>query len=159
MISKEDLLQEIRASKEFFERSARVLSENDSMFTPQPEMMSVSQQVAHVAHTIRWLLDGAFSPSGFDMNFIAHKIEIMAVTSLSAARISLAEAFDYASDTVTRMSEGELSVPIAQGPIMGGAPRYEAILAIVEHTAHHRGALSVYSRLLGKHPAIPYMET
>jgi uncharacterized damage-inducible protein DinB len=26
----------------------------------------------------------------------------------------------------------------------------------VEHTAHHRGALTVYSRLLGKVPPMPY---
>jgi len=28
---------------------------------------------------------------------------------------------------------------------------------MVEHTAHHRGALTVYSRVLGKVPAMPYM--
>jgi uncharacterized damage-inducible protein DinB len=27
---------------------------------------------------------------------------------------------------------------------------------MVEHTAHHRGALTVYSRLLGKVPLMPY---
>ncbi len=26
------------------------------------------------------------------------------------------------------------------------------------HTAHHRGALAVYARLLGKVPAMPYMD-
>jgi len=30
------------------------------------------------------------------------------------------------------------------------------INAIVDHTAHHRGALSVYARLPGKVPMMPY---
>ncbi len=30
------------------------------------------------------------------------------------------------------------------------------ISAITDHTSHHRGALSVYARLLGKVPAMPY---
>jgi uncharacterized damage-inducible protein DinB len=41
---------------------------------------------------------------------------------------------------------------------MGGAPRLSVIGAISDHTAHHRGALTVYSRLLGKVPKLPYMD-
>ncbi len=47
-------------------------------------------------------------------------------------------------------------VPLPEGPVMGGAPRMAIISAIEEHTAHHRGALSVYSRLLGLGPPVPY---
>jgi len=39
---------------------------------------------------------------------------------------------------------------------MGGRPLFEIIGAMVEHTAHHRGALAVYTRLLGKVPPMPY---
>jgi len=52
----------------------------------------------------------------------------------------------------------EWATPLAPGPIMGGAPRLAVFSAIAEHTAHHRGALSVYSRLLGKVPPMPYGE-
>ncbi|NJL28826.1 MAG: hypothetical protein HC897_13505 [Thermoanaerobaculia bacterium] len=40
---------------------------------------------------------------------------------------------------------------------MGGKPRAAIIGAIVDHTAHHRGTLTVYSRLLGYVPPMPYM--
>jgi uncharacterized damage-inducible protein DinB len=43
--------------------------------------------------------------------------------------------------------------------VMGGAPRIAIVGAIADHTAHHRGALTVYARLLGVVPPMPYMET
>ena len=49
--------------------------------------------------------------------------------------------------------------PLPPGPIMGGLPRLAVFGALTDHTAHHRGALSVYARLLGKVPPMPYMET
>ena len=45
---------------------------------------------------------------------------------------------------------------LPEGPIMGGEPRAAVVGAICEHTAHHRGALSVYARLLGKVSPMPY---
>ena len=39
---------------------------------------------------------------------------------------------------------------------MSGAPRLAVVSGIVDHTAHHRGALSVYCRLLNKVPPMPY---
>ncbi|MFP6582212.1 MAG: DinB family protein [Candidatus Hydrogenedentota bacterium] len=41
--------------------------------------------------------------------------------------------------------------------IMGSVPKHVVLGGIVEHTAHHRGALTVYTRLAGKVPAMPYM--
>ena len=41
---------------------------------------------------------------------------------------------------------------------MGGQPRLAIFGALTDHTAHHRGALSVYTRLLGKVPPMPYMD-
>ena len=41
---------------------------------------------------------------------------------------------------------------------MGGLPRSAIFGAITDHTAHHRGALTVYARLLGKTPPMPYMD-
>ena len=42
------------------------------------------------------------------------------------------------------------------GEIMTGAPKMSVVGGIVDHTAHHRGALAVYARLLGKEPKMPY---
>jgi uncharacterized damage-inducible protein DinB len=41
---------------------------------------------------------------------------------------------------------------------MGGLPRYAIVSALTDHTAHHRGALTVYARLLGLVPPMPYMD-
>ena len=46
---------------------------------------------------------------------------------------------------------------LPEGPVMGGQPRFTIFGAITDHTTHHRGALTVYSRLRGHVPAMPYM--
>ena len=41
-----DFANQLLASKDFFDRSTRVLDEADSGFRPKPDMMTVAQQVA-----------------------------------------------------------------------------------------------------------------
>jgi len=52
----------------------------------------------------------------------------------------------------------QMMLPIAEGPIMGGEPRATIVAAIAEHTAHHRGSLAVYARMLGYAPPMPYAD-
>jgi len=52
----------------------------------------------------------------------------------------------------------ELMRPLPAGPGVGGAPAMAVVYAIQDHSAHHRGALTVYSRLVGKTPIMPYGE-
>jgi uncharacterized damage-inducible protein DinB len=40
--------------------------------------------------------------------------------------------------------------------VMGGQPIRNIVWSLVDHCAHHRGALTVYSLSLGKVPPIPY---
>jgi len=146
----------LRSQIDFFNRGTASLTESDSAFAPQPEMMSMASQVAHVAHTVDWFMEGAFSSNGFDMNFAQHEAEARQVTSLTVARVRLADAYARAIATLESMSLAELQKPIAAGPIMGGAPRLALASALGDHTAHHRGALAVYARLSGRVPAMPY---
>jgi uncharacterized damage-inducible protein DinB len=155
----QELIAELKMSQEFFDRSSRCLTEEDSSFQPTKDMWTASQQVAHAARTIDWFIDGASQPEGFDMNFEKHVAESMAVKSLTQAREWLAKSYESARQFLAGKSDADLARTLPAGPIMGGAPISHVALAIVEHTAHHRGALTVYSRLLGKVPAIPYMET
>jgi uncharacterized damage-inducible protein DinB len=37
--------------------------------------------------------------------------------------------------------------PLPDGTVLGGMPRIGIVREIVDHTAHHRGALTVYARL------------
>ena len=157
-MTKEAMLGEIASMSEFFDRSTRVLDEADSGYAPQPELFTVAQVVAHVAQTFDWFVTGAFSPEGFSMNFEEHSKQIVAVTSLDHARLWLTRSIAKAKAAVEEKSEAEWDVPLPPGPIMGGMPRAAIIGALTDHTAHHRGALTVYSRLLGKVPPMPYMD-
>ncbi len=149
---------QLQAAKEYFDRSAKCLVEDDSTFAPTEGSMSTAQHVAHVAQTVDWFMEGAFRPEGFDMDFESMAKEIMAVSSLSAAREWLDKAFASASEITGAKSAEELAAPLPEGPIMGGLPRFVIYGAIQDHTAHHRGALTVHSRLRGYTPAMPYME-
>jgi uncharacterized damage-inducible protein DinB len=151
-----DFANQLIASKDFFDRSTQVLEEKDSGFRPQDGMMTVAQQVTHVAQTLDWFVEGVSRPGGFDLDFEKHAKELEAVTSLAAARKMLDDAFARYIAFLRSKTEEELAAPLPEGPIMGGQPTSDIVWATVEHTAHHRGALTVYSRLLGRVPPMPY---
>jgi uncharacterized damage-inducible protein DinB len=151
-----DFSRQLLASKDFFERSTRVLEEADSGFRPSADMMTAAQQVAHVAQTLDWFVQGVSRPEGFDLDFASHAAELEKVTSLTAARATLNAAYDNAIRFFRSKSAAQLAAPLPQGPIMGGQPLSDIVWGMIEHTAHHRGALTVYSRLLGKVPPMPY---
>jgi uncharacterized damage-inducible protein DinB len=116
---------ELQSAHEYFNPSTRSLSRAHSTFAPAEGMMTAAQQVAHVAHTIDWFLEGAFRPEGFDMNWEEQAKVVGRCTSLEQARAWFERA------------------------VAG---------AITDHTAHHRGALTVYARLNGIVPPMAYME-
>src|SRR5260370_15871103 len=151
-----DFANQLLASKDFFARSTRVRDEPGSGFRPQEDMMTVAQQVAHTAQTLDWFIEGASRPEGFDLDFEKHAKSLDAVTSLAAARQMLETAYANAIRFLRSRSPEDLSRPLPQRPVMGGQPVSHILFAMVEHTAHHRGALTVYSRQPGKVPPIPY---
>jgi uncharacterized damage-inducible protein DinB len=151
-----DFANQLLASQDFFNRSTRLLEEADSEFRPREGMMTAAQQVAHAAQTLDWFLEGASRPEGFDLDFEKHARALLGVTSLAAARQMLSTAYANAIQFLRSRSPEELAQPLAPGPVMGGQPISDIVWAMVEHTAHHRGALTVYSRLLGKVPPMPY---
>jgi uncharacterized damage-inducible protein DinB len=151
-----DYAGQLLASKDFFERSTSVLDEADSQFRPCDGMMTVAQQVAHAAQTLDWFVEGVTRPEGFDLDFEKLARETGAVTSLNAARRELETAYANAIAFVRSRTPEQLAAPLPPGPVMGGQPVSDILWAMVEHTAHHRGALTVYSRLLGKVPPMPY---
>jgi uncharacterized damage-inducible protein DinB len=151
-----DFATQILASKEFFNRSTSTLDESDSEFRPRDGMMTVAQQVAHTAQTLEWFLDGATRPEGFNLNFEQQAQSLYRIRSLDEARQRLNAAFTRAVEFLRSRTPEQLAQPLPAGPIMGGQPLSDLVWGMVEHTAHHRGALTVYARLLGKVPAMPY---
>ena len=155
---KQELLGQLNSTLQFFERSTRNLSEEDSAFSPGEGVFTAAQQVAHAAQTIDWFMEGAFRPEGFAMDFEAQEAKIRQVTSLAEARAWLNRSVEGARTLIESKSDAEWMQPLPEGPVMGGLPRATIFGGIVDHTAHHRGALTVYTRLLGKTPPNPYMD-
>jgi uncharacterized damage-inducible protein DinB len=151
-----DFANQLLASKDFFERSTRTLDEADSQFRPQEGIMTVAQLVAHTAQTLDWFVEGVTRSEGFDLDFEKQAQALGAVTSLAAARQALETAFANAIQFVRARGPEGMAQPLPPGPIMGGQPVSDIVWAMVEHTAHHRGALTVYARALGKVPPMPY---
>lgn len=149
---------ELNSAHEFFNRSTRNLTEEHSGVTPAQGMMTAAQQVAHAAQTIDWFMEGAFRPEGFAMDFDEQAKALQKYTSLMAARAWFEKAIAAAKATVAAKSDADLMVPLPAGAVMGGAPRMAIFGAITDHTAHHRGALTVYARLKGVVPPMPYMD-
>jgi len=151
-----DYANQILMSEKFFNSSTSVLQEADSGFRPKEGMMTVAQQIAHAAQTLDWFIEGASRAEGFDLDFEKHAKFLEAVTSLAAARKMLERAYANAVAFLRSRSQEDLAKPLPAGPVMGGMPVSDIVWAMVEHTAHHRGALTVYSRELGKTPPMPY---
>jgi uncharacterized damage-inducible protein DinB len=149
---------ELEAAREYFVRSTRNLTEGHSTYAPAEGMMTAAQVVAHAAQTIDWFVQGAFRPEGFDLDFETHATVCAGYTSLEQARAWFDQAVANAKTKVGPMTDAELLTPLPEGPIMGGVPRFAIFGAIADHTAHHRGALTVYARLNGVVPPMPYME-
>jgi len=154
----EQAVAELQSVHEFFTRSTRNLTEAHSTFAPAEGMMTAAQQVAHVAHTIDWFIEGAFRPEGFDQRWEEHAKIVGGYTSLDKARAWFERAVASATAAVAPLGDAELMAPMPEGPIMGGAPRMAIFGAINDHTAHHRGALTVYARLNGIVPPMPYID-
>ena len=100
--------------------------------------------MAHAAQTIDWFMQGAFDPNGFDMDFEALDRRVRAVQTLSEARAWLQRAVENARALLESRSAEEWAAPLPDGPIMGGLPRASVFNGITDHTAHHRGALTIY---------------
>jgi uncharacterized damage-inducible protein DinB len=147
---------ELATAGERFNRSTSQLTESLSTFSPAPGMMTAAQQFAHTARVMDWFLEGAFRPEGFDMNFEAQIKTVLAVESLAQARAWLDRSMSTAIDFLAGQTDGQIMESIVDGPVMGGLPRMAIVSALIDHIAHHRGALTVYARLNGIEPADPY---
>ncbi len=149
------LVPQLRSSLKYFQATASTFTEEDSGFAPQPELYTVAGHVAHAADSVDWFVEGAFG-EGWNMDFEELIAIAKAVISLDAANAWLERAYEAAIAAIESASEEELLASIPDKRIMGGAPRYAIVNSISDHSAHHRGALTVYARLMGKTPKMPY---
>ncbi len=150
-------VSKLESAKTAFVKSTSLLAEVDSGYTPQEGLFTAAQQVAHVAQTVDWFIEGAFErEGGCSSDFESAERAVREVESLGKAREWLDRAFAKAVKVIATKTEEDLAVPFGD-EIMGDLPKGALVGGIVDHTAHHRGALTVYARLLGKTPPMPYM--
>ena len=90
------------------------------------------------------------------MNFEEQIKLVLAVESLTVARARFDKSVSNAIEFLAVQSDADLTMLLPPGPVMGGMPRMAIISAITDHTAHHRGALTVYARMKQIVPPDPY---
>ncbi|OQB36016.1 MAG: DinB superfamily protein [Candidatus Hydrogenedentes bacterium ADurb.Bin179] len=126
-------------------------------FSPCPGMMTTAQQINHIAQTVVWFREGAFG-RGFNLDFEKIEGANPRTVTLKEALAELEKQYTSYIDFLERLSDTDLQAPMPENPIFGAAPRLAVLAAQSDHTAHHRGALCVYLRLLGIIPAMVYQE-
>ncbi|MEM1178576.1 MAG: DinB family protein [Acidobacteriota bacterium] len=153
------LLHQLHSSRTFFELSTSKLTDEHSSFAPFEGLMTVTQQIAHTADTFDWFHDALLDMEGFDMDFEAMTARINKPSTVTEAREWFGRAHDRLVAFVEASTPESLAVQLPENdPVIPGAPRAALVAATVEHTAHHRGVLTVYARHLGLVPPMPYGE-
>jgi uncharacterized damage-inducible protein DinB len=147
----------IRAERRRLQQILKDFTPEHEHFRPAEGMMTVAQQINHVAHSVDWFREGGFG-AGFDLDFEKFAAINDAAISLNEARAKLDRAYETFIALLTGKSSEELMEPLPPNEIMGQAPRASVVHGCNEHTAHHRGVLSVYLRLVGVTPAMVYAE-
>ena len=155
MAVSEGLIKELESTQKFFKTTLSIFESDDAGFAPYPELYTVAGHVAHTADTVEWFIEGGLG-AGWDVEFEASIAKAKAVTSLQEAVEWLDRSFVKAKAVVGEASDQVLFESIPDTRIMEGAPRLAVVSGIVDHTAHHRGSLAVYARLIGKEPPMPY---
>lgn len=150
-----DIVAQLKTSHKYMKSTIAIFEEQDAGFAPQPELYTVAGHVAHAADSVEWFVEGAFG-EGWNMDFDGLIAAARAVETLEEANAWLDRAFAHAIEVFQAASDEDLNATIVDERIMPGASRNAIVGPIVDHTAHHRGALTVYARLLGKVPRMPY---
>lgn len=149
--------QSLRQERKFLGNILKDFRPEHGEFRPAPGMMTVQQQIRHIAHTVHWFREGAFG-KGFSMDFAAAAAELEIPKTLAEALAELNETYERFITFVEPLDAEALSAPMPDNPIFGPAPRAIVIPACMDHSAHHRGALAVYLRLLGIVPTMIYTD-
>jgi uncharacterized damage-inducible protein DinB len=152
-----EALADVNATEKFFDRTLRCFDEADSLFRAAPTTYSVAAHVRHAARAIDWFREGALHDR-WAMDFEEQIAEAHAAGSLEEAKADLALAFSRLREALVTAGPERLAERLPDNPILPGKPRFQVVSAVVDHTAHHRGALAVCARLLGKEPLMPYGE-
>jgi len=145
----------IRQERHFLQNILKDFREEHSDFKPTEEMRTVGQQIKHIALSTNFFYEIAFG-KGFKMSFQEYLEEMKKPISLRDALKLLDEAYEEAISLVKDKTHDEMKSPIPPNPMLQGFTLESIIYRSMDHTAHHRGMLTVYLRLLGITPIMVY---
>ncbi len=145
----------LKVEHQFLMRVLKDFQPEHADYSPAEGMMTVAQQIRHIADTLQWFRRGAFE-GNFDMDFERLEARIREPVTLQQAMLELERAYEDYDQFLAGLGPSDLTRPMAPNPVFGEAPRQVIFSAQTDHTAHHRGALTVYLRLLGVKPELIY---
>ena len=151
----ERAVKTVRQEQHFLNNILNGFTAEHENFKPEDGSLTVAQQVRHIALTLQWFMDGILDDEWM-LDFEAHEVEIKKPVTLGEAKAELAGKYDALVKRIEAGGDalaGEMTKP---NEIMGEVPRIEIVHHTAEHTAHHRGALAVYQRMLGVTPKMVY---
>lgn len=150
-----EVVKLIKTERHYLQNILKDFRPEHGDFKPSEEMRTVGQQIKHIALTTKFYYETVFG-SGFTMSFEDYKAEMKKPISLEKALKDLDECYNKAESLVGNKTAAELNAPLPDNPMLGEGTLESVIIRNTDHTAHHRGALTVYLRLLGIKPQIIY---
>jgi uncharacterized damage-inducible protein DinB len=148
--------ESLRKSRQFLNNIIKDFKPEHETFRPTPDMWTVAQQIRHIGRCAYWFRKGGFE-NHWEMDFEGEMKEMAKPVTLKAAIAELDSEYNALIAFLESVPPAVLAEPLEPNPIFPiGVPRSIVVDSLCEHTAHHRGALSVYLRLLGIKPTMAY---
>ena len=137
---------------------ANEIPEDRYSFKPTPDVMSVSELLAHIAVSPMWHIDvHSKRMPKIDHAYFAERMQQIgmqekALRSKSDVVKALTENGEKFAAFLEGLDEATLAEQVQLPP--GDKSRFEMLLGAKEHEMHHRGQLMLIQRLLGQVPEL-----
>jgi uncharacterized damage-inducible protein DinB len=141
---------------------AQEISAEQYEFRATPEMMSVGEQLAHLAVNTGWQVNLHATRMSFaDFEYFQrNQLEAQATEQalVSAGKDAILAALKQEGDAFVSFLESLTDDTLAETvsfppPVQPSSKtRFEMLMSVKEHEMHHRGQLMVYQRILGMVP-------
>ena len=141
----------VRQESGFFINILKMFLPEHAGYKPADELWTVTAHINHIADTVCWAREGLFG-AGFEAAAKLMQDQTDHPNSLDQAMDRLKHTYNEWITFLESKSTEELDTLLPANPLFGIKPKWHTIYECAEHTAHHRGALCVYLRILGIAP-------
>jgi uncharacterized damage-inducible protein DinB len=141
------IVKRLKVSRDFSIKVAEAMPEADYNFKLTPPQMSFGQQMVHLSQGLTYFLSA----------FKGEKPNPPKPASTKKADVVafMRSAFDQAIETVSALTPAQISKDYTTQ--QGSSSGADMLIAMLEHTAHHRASAEMYLRAKGITPP-EYME-